>query len=187
MVKWATSTKVAVNWLSRAQNVSILTLCDATTGVCTKVRGRAGSDGGKHGRQEVPEPCLGPGREAAGPLAGPGLRSGAPWWVSAVLPRDSGPGAQRSRQTRPAPPERAPPSPKCSSHVAKERAHPPADMQRRGAARGPGPGQSQLCSRLCPPPRAGGPPPASRPSQKVPGGFGLTSSLLEEAEAERAR
>lgn len=40
MVKWATSTKVAVNWLSRAQNVSILTLCDATTGVCTKVRGR---------------------------------------------------------------------------------------------------------------------------------------------------
>ena len=39
MVKWATSTKVAVNWLSRAQNVSILTLCDATTGVCTKVGG----------------------------------------------------------------------------------------------------------------------------------------------------
>ncbi|EPQ19345.1 Dipeptidyl aminopeptidase-like protein 6 [Myotis brandtii] len=36
MVKWATNTKVAVNWLSRAQNVSILTLCDATTGVCTK-------------------------------------------------------------------------------------------------------------------------------------------------------
>uniref|UniRef100_A0A8C0UEG6 A-type potassium channel modulatory protein DPP6 n=1 Tax=Cyanistes caeruleus TaxID=156563 RepID=A0A8C0UEG6_CYACU len=36
MVKWATSTKVAVNWLNRAQNVSILTLCDATTGVCTK-------------------------------------------------------------------------------------------------------------------------------------------------------
>lgn len=36
MVKWATSTKVAVNWLSRAQNVSILTLCDATTGLCSK-------------------------------------------------------------------------------------------------------------------------------------------------------
>ncbi|KAM5255485.1 A-type potassium channel modulatory protein DPP6 isoform 5-T5 [Ctenodactylus gundi] len=36
MVKWATSTKVAVTWLNRAQNVSILTLCDATTGVCTK-------------------------------------------------------------------------------------------------------------------------------------------------------
>ena len=42
MVKWATSTKVAVNWLSRAQNVSILTLCDATTGVCTKVGGPGG-------------------------------------------------------------------------------------------------------------------------------------------------
>uniref|UniRef100_A0A670ZGI2 A-type potassium channel modulatory protein DPP6 n=1 Tax=Pseudonaja textilis TaxID=8673 RepID=A0A670ZGI2_PSETE len=36
MVKWATSTKIAVNWLNRAQNFSILTLCDATTGVCTK-------------------------------------------------------------------------------------------------------------------------------------------------------
>lgn len=40
MVKWATSTKVAVTWLNRAQNVSILTLCDATTGVCTKVWGQ---------------------------------------------------------------------------------------------------------------------------------------------------
>ncbi|XP_049336836.1 dipeptidyl aminopeptidase-like protein 6 isoform X1 [Astyanax mexicanus] len=36
MVKWATSTKLAVNWLNRAQNISILTLCQATTGVCTK-------------------------------------------------------------------------------------------------------------------------------------------------------
>ncbi|KAM9308848.1 A-type potassium channel modulatory protein DPP6 [Gastrophryne carolinensis] len=35
-VKWATNTKVAVNWLNRAQNISILTLCDAITGVCTK-------------------------------------------------------------------------------------------------------------------------------------------------------
>lgn len=38
MVKWATSTKLAVNWLNRAQNNSILTLCEATTGVCIKVR-----------------------------------------------------------------------------------------------------------------------------------------------------
>ena len=37
MVKWATSTKLAVNWLNRAQNISILTLCEATTGVCSKV------------------------------------------------------------------------------------------------------------------------------------------------------
>uniref|UniRef100_A0A452ULH8 A-type potassium channel modulatory protein DPP6 n=1 Tax=Ursus maritimus TaxID=29073 RepID=A0A452ULH8_URSMA len=53
MVKWATSTKVAVNWLSRAQNVSILTLCDATTGVCTKVWG-----GGKDEWQENEEPVF---------------------------------------------------------------------------------------------------------------------------------
>uniref|UniRef100_A0A671XWQ2 A-type potassium channel modulatory protein DPP6 n=1 Tax=Sparus aurata TaxID=8175 RepID=A0A671XWQ2_SPAAU len=38
MVKWATTTKLAINWLNRAQNISILTLCEATTGVCTKVR-----------------------------------------------------------------------------------------------------------------------------------------------------
>ncbi|XP_077414648.1 dipeptidyl-peptidase 6 isoform X1 [Vanacampus margaritifer] len=36
MVKWATSTKLAVNWLNRAQNNSILTLCETTTGVCIK-------------------------------------------------------------------------------------------------------------------------------------------------------
>uniref|UniRef100_A0A8C2Z8F5 Dipeptidyl-peptidase 6b n=1 Tax=Cyclopterus lumpus TaxID=8103 RepID=A0A8C2Z8F5_CYCLU len=36
MVKWATSTKLAVNWLNRGQNNSILTLCEATTGVCIK-------------------------------------------------------------------------------------------------------------------------------------------------------
>ncbi|MEQ2190022.1 Dipeptidyl aminopeptidase-like protein 6, partial [Goodea atripinnis] len=36
VVKWATNTKLAVNWLNRAQNNSILTLCEATTGVCIK-------------------------------------------------------------------------------------------------------------------------------------------------------
>uniref|UniRef100_A0A3B3V9B1 A-type potassium channel modulatory protein DPP6 n=1 Tax=Poecilia latipinna TaxID=48699 RepID=A0A3B3V9B1_9TELE len=36
MVKWATTTKLAINWLNRAQNISMLTLCEATTGVCTK-------------------------------------------------------------------------------------------------------------------------------------------------------
>ncbi|XP_020779652.1 dipeptidyl aminopeptidase-like protein 6b [Boleophthalmus pectinirostris] len=35
-VRWATSTKLAVNWLNRGQNNSILTLCEATTGVCIK-------------------------------------------------------------------------------------------------------------------------------------------------------
>lgn len=36
MVKWATSSKLAVSWLNRGQNNSILTLCEATTGACTK-------------------------------------------------------------------------------------------------------------------------------------------------------
>ncbi|XP_047667758.1 dipeptidyl aminopeptidase-like protein 6 isoform X2 [Tachysurus fulvidraco] len=36
MVKWASSTKLVVKWLNRAQNFSILSLCEATTGVCTK-------------------------------------------------------------------------------------------------------------------------------------------------------
>ncbi|KAB5587222.1 hypothetical protein PHYPO_G00010630 [Pangasianodon hypophthalmus] len=36
MVKWATNTKLAVKWLNRAQNFSILSLCEATTGVCNK-------------------------------------------------------------------------------------------------------------------------------------------------------
>nr|CAI9689545.1 unnamed protein product [Rangifer tarandus platyrhynchus] len=36
VVKWTTSTEAAVNWLSWVQNVSILTLCIATTGVCTR-------------------------------------------------------------------------------------------------------------------------------------------------------
>ncbi|RMC04755.1 hypothetical protein DUI87_17927 [Hirundo rustica rustica] len=53
MVKWATSTKVAVNWLNRAQNVSILTLCDATTGVCTK-KHEDESDAWLHRQNEEP-------------------------------------------------------------------------------------------------------------------------------------
>ncbi|XP_060778554.1 dipeptidyl aminopeptidase-like protein 6 isoform X2 [Neoarius graeffei] len=37
IVKWATSTKLAVKWLNRAQNFSLLTMCEARTGVCTKI------------------------------------------------------------------------------------------------------------------------------------------------------
>uniref|UniRef100_A0A8C2AUJ9 Dipeptidyl-peptidase 10 (Non-functional) n=1 Tax=Cyprinus carpio TaxID=7962 RepID=A0A8C2AUJ9_CYPCA len=37
MVKWISKTKTAVRWLNRAQNVSILTVCDSTTGACIKV------------------------------------------------------------------------------------------------------------------------------------------------------
>uniref|UniRef100_A0A8C7QSL8 Dipeptidyl peptidase like 10 n=1 Tax=Oncorhynchus mykiss TaxID=8022 RepID=A0A8C7QSL8_ONCMY len=38
MVKWISKTKTTVRWMSRAQNVSILTVCDTTTGACVKVR-----------------------------------------------------------------------------------------------------------------------------------------------------
>ncbi|XP_059198256.1 inactive dipeptidyl peptidase 10-like isoform X3 [Centropristis striata] len=34
MVKWISKTKTAVRWLNRAQNISILTVCDTTTGAC---------------------------------------------------------------------------------------------------------------------------------------------------------
>ncbi|MFT7809592.1 dipeptidyl aminopeptidase-like protein 6 isoform X1 [Arapaima gigas] len=53
MVKWATSTKLAVNWLNRAQNISILTLCEATTGVCTK-KHEDESEGWLHRQNEPP-------------------------------------------------------------------------------------------------------------------------------------
>uniref|UniRef100_A0A672LDU4 Inactive dipeptidyl peptidase 10-like n=1 Tax=Sinocyclocheilus grahami TaxID=75366 RepID=A0A672LDU4_SINGR len=36
MVKWISKTKTAVRWLNRAQNASILTVCDSTTGACIK-------------------------------------------------------------------------------------------------------------------------------------------------------
>ncbi|RXM33990.1 Inactive dipeptidyl peptidase 10 [Acipenser ruthenus] len=36
MVKWISNTKTAVRWLNRPQNVSILTVCDTTTGACSK-------------------------------------------------------------------------------------------------------------------------------------------------------
>jgi hypothetical protein len=37
MVKWISKTKTCVRWLNRAQNISILTVCDTTTGACVKV------------------------------------------------------------------------------------------------------------------------------------------------------
>ncbi|XP_061876627.1 dipeptidyl aminopeptidase-like protein 6 [Entelurus aequoreus] len=53
MVKWATTTKLAVNWLNRAQNISMLTLCEATTGVCTK-KHEDESEGWLHRQNEKP-------------------------------------------------------------------------------------------------------------------------------------
>lgn len=38
MVKWVNQERLSVRWVNRAQNVSILSLCDVTTGACTKVR-----------------------------------------------------------------------------------------------------------------------------------------------------
>uniref|UniRef100_A0AAQ4RQQ8 A-type potassium channel modulatory protein DPP6 n=1 Tax=Gasterosteus aculeatus aculeatus TaxID=481459 RepID=A0AAQ4RQQ8_GASAC len=53
MVRWATTTKLAINWLNRAQNISILTLCEATTGVCTK-KHEDESEGWLHRQNERP-------------------------------------------------------------------------------------------------------------------------------------
>ncbi|XP_028248756.1 inactive dipeptidyl peptidase 10-like [Parambassis ranga] len=36
MVKWVTQHRLSVRWVNRAQNMSILTLCEATTGDCMK-------------------------------------------------------------------------------------------------------------------------------------------------------
>uniref|UniRef100_A0A674P3X8 Dipeptidyl peptidase like 10 n=1 Tax=Takifugu rubripes TaxID=31033 RepID=A0A674P3X8_TAKRU len=37
MVKWISKTKTSVRWLNRAQNFSMLTVCDTTTGACVTV------------------------------------------------------------------------------------------------------------------------------------------------------
>lgn len=37
MVKWVTEEKIGVRWLNRAQNTSILSLCEVTMGACLKV------------------------------------------------------------------------------------------------------------------------------------------------------
>lgn len=39
MVRWISKTKTSVRWLNRAQNISILTVCDTTTGACVTVCG----------------------------------------------------------------------------------------------------------------------------------------------------
>uniref|UniRef100_A0A3B4BLK5 A-type potassium channel modulatory protein DPP6 n=1 Tax=Periophthalmus magnuspinnatus TaxID=409849 RepID=A0A3B4BLK5_9GOBI len=53
MVKWATATKLAINWMNRPQNISVLTLCEATTGVCTK-KHEDESEGWLHTQNESP-------------------------------------------------------------------------------------------------------------------------------------
>ncbi|XP_071978282.1 inactive dipeptidyl peptidase 10-like [Engystomops pustulosus] len=36
MVKWISNTRAVVRWMNRLQNISILTVCDTTTGACSK-------------------------------------------------------------------------------------------------------------------------------------------------------
>ncbi|EDL39782.1 dipeptidylpeptidase 10 [Mus musculus] len=36
MVKWVSNTRTVVRWLNRPQNISILTLCESTTGACSR-------------------------------------------------------------------------------------------------------------------------------------------------------
>ncbi|XP_041438430.1 inactive dipeptidyl peptidase 10 [Xenopus laevis] len=43
MVIWVTNTRLAVKWLNRSQNLSVLTFCDATTGACIE-KYRSSSD-----------------------------------------------------------------------------------------------------------------------------------------------
>lgn len=40
MVTWISSTRLAVRWLNRAQNQSVLCVCEATTGACSEVSQR---------------------------------------------------------------------------------------------------------------------------------------------------
>lgn len=37
MVKWVSNTRTVVRWLNRPQNISILTVCESTTGACSRV------------------------------------------------------------------------------------------------------------------------------------------------------
>ncbi|KAM9319965.1 inactive dipeptidyl peptidase 10-like [Gastrophryne carolinensis] len=43
LVSWVTNTQIAVQWMNRAQNLSFLTICDATIGTCVE-KHRASSD-----------------------------------------------------------------------------------------------------------------------------------------------
>uniref|UniRef100_A0A803XWF3 Dipeptidyl peptidase like 10 n=1 Tax=Meleagris gallopavo TaxID=9103 RepID=A0A803XWF3_MELGA len=40
MVNWVSNTKAVVRWLNRPQNISILTVCETTTGACSRVMKR---------------------------------------------------------------------------------------------------------------------------------------------------
>ncbi|XP_064155114.1 inactive dipeptidyl peptidase 10 [Anguilla rostrata] len=53
MVKWISSTRLAVRWLNRPQNQSVLSVCEATTGACSE-KHKMAVDVWQDQRQEVP-------------------------------------------------------------------------------------------------------------------------------------
>ncbi|XP_037540604.1 inactive dipeptidyl peptidase 10 [Nematolebias whitei] len=53
MVTWISSTRLAVRWLNRAQNQSVLCVCEATTGACS-VKHKMTMDIMQNQRQDVP-------------------------------------------------------------------------------------------------------------------------------------
>ncbi|CAG6021838.1 unnamed protein product [Menidia menidia] len=53
MVTWISSTQLAVRWLNRAQNQSVLCVCEATTGACSE-KDKMTMDIMQNQRQEVP-------------------------------------------------------------------------------------------------------------------------------------
>ncbi|XP_016891735.1 inactive dipeptidyl peptidase 10 isoform X2 [Cynoglossus semilaevis] len=53
MVTWISSTRLAVRWLNRAQNQSVLCVCEATTGACSE-KHKAALDIMQNQRQDVP-------------------------------------------------------------------------------------------------------------------------------------
>ncbi|XP_067384228.1 inactive dipeptidyl peptidase 10 isoform X3 [Channa argus] len=53
MVTWISSTRLAVRWLNRAQNQSVLCVCEATTGACSE-KHKMAMDTMQNQRQDVP-------------------------------------------------------------------------------------------------------------------------------------
>lgn len=53
MVTWISSTRLAVRWLNRAQNQSVLCVCEATTGACSE-KHKVAMDIMQNQRQDVP-------------------------------------------------------------------------------------------------------------------------------------
>lgn len=87
MVTWISSTRLAVRWLNRVQNQSVLCVCEATTGACSEVSSLPGS---KHSAL-IPFVVLGnrsdlcPPQTSAGwiNIKGRSLHNKPVWWLPA--------------------------------------------------------------------------------------------------------